>query len=239
MQQPQRYMFDTCFDEPLQSDELLAEREAAHRAELEAARAVARQEGFADGQADMRTSLEAGIKELCGQLSDSFTELLERLDADTEIVRQEACALAIVSAEVLSGGLLQDQPGKAIEALFRDCLSHVGAAPVIEVSVDAMLAEALQNRLSAAASEAGLDSRVVVRGLHGAAQGQCAIRWRDGGADWDLAAAKRAVRERIEGYLLARAATLSRQRSAEPALTTAPAAASADCDTGALKVAAK
>ncbi len=114
-------------------------------------------------------------------LSESATRLLSALDSQIASTKREAAELAFEVARKLAPALIAIQPEKEIEAVLRDCLSHLNREPHILLRVSASLVDRMKETVDRMAMERGLTGRIILLGEPSMAEGDCVVEWPDGG----------------------------------------------------------
>ena len=182
MKQAVKFTFDTHFgDESGRPATKAPSSPAFTEADMEAAR----KEGFTAGQAQGRRDAEAEVDRQLGdamaQLSQSAASLLAALDNHIASTKREASELALEVARKLAPALIAAQPEAEIEALLRDCLTHLNREPHILLRVSASLVDRMKETVDRMAMERGLTGRIILLGEPAMTEGDCVVEWADGG----------------------------------------------------------
>ena len=206
MAQSAKYLFDRNFEQPVVAadpPEVVVEREL--RAEFEAQIARVRDEeyqrGRADGEREALQSLDAQTSERAAALVDQSQQILEHIESECDAIRADAIRIAAAAADRLAGELVRREPATLLEGLFAQCLEHLGDAPHIAIRVDTAVAERLQEKVNAVATERGFAGKIIVLGDPETPHGDCRIEWADGGLTRDFDSLRGKVNEIVERHL--------------------------------------
>jgi flagellar assembly protein FliH len=183
MKQAIKFTFDTRFDDgatPSQTSYAQG-RSSFTESEMEKARAEAHAEGFAEGQASARAAVDHEMSTAMEQFAASAGSLLSALQAESAIIRGEAASLAMMAVRKLAPALIATRPQVEIEAVLRDCLTHLNREPHIVLRVSEKLVERLKDVVDRMAMERGLSGRIILLGQNDIAEGDCIVEWADGG----------------------------------------------------------
>lgn len=182
MKQAVKFTFDTQFgDAPKRSAEADEPSPVLTEMDVEAARKAGYAEGLEQGRRDAETLSSRQLGEAMAHLSESATRLLSALDSQIASTKREAAELAFEVARKLAPALIAIQPEKEIEAVLRDCLSHLNREPHILLRVSASLVDRMKETVDRMAMERGLTGRIILLGEPSMAEGDCVVEWADGG----------------------------------------------------------
>ncbi|MEQ9518532.1 MAG: FliH/SctL family protein [Parvibaculum sp.] len=150
--------------------------------DLEAAKAEAKAEGMAEAlasqdaqNANMATDAANRIAEHVAGSLNSFVSFQNELQAD-------GAMLALSIARKLADVLISLRPEAEIEAVIRECLTHLNREPRLVIRVNDTLRDALETSITQAAHERGMGDKIMIVGEANIALGDCDIEWSDGGA---------------------------------------------------------
>ena len=182
MKQAVKFTFDTQFgDAPKRSAKADEPSPAFTEMDVEAARKAGYAEGLEQGRRDAEALSSRQLGEAMAHLSESATRLLSALDSQIASTKREAADLAFEVARKLAPALIAMQPEKEIEAVLRDCLSHLNREPHILLRVSASLVDRMKETVDRMAMERGLTGRIILLGETSMAEGDCVVEWADGG----------------------------------------------------------
>ncbi|MFZ2470259.1 MAG: flagellar assembly protein FliH, partial [Parvibaculum sedimenti] len=122
------------------------------------------------------------------------------LQAGTASSRADAAALAFTAARKLAPALIAARPQAEIEAVLRDCLTHLNREPHIVLRVADTLVDRLKETVDHMALERGLSGRIILLGQSGIAEGDCVVEWADGGVVRSYADIEAEIAEIITRY---------------------------------------
>lgn len=175
-----KFTFDTHFGSETPSPR--ATQSASHDdSALEAARAQAYRDGFAAGEKEARMQADAALGNALETLAANAGGLLAALDATTATMRAEAVDLAALIAKKLAPALIATRPQTEIEAVLRDCLTHLNREPHILLRVAPELIDSMKDAVDQMAMERGLSGRIILLGEGNMQPGDCLVEWADGG----------------------------------------------------------
>lgn len=232
MAQAAKFLFDRNFETPAndaEPPEVLRERELRKQfeAELQAARQAEYRRGLDEGRAEAARAAEAATERVVAELADCAENILRKLDGECAAIRAEAVKIAVAAADCVASELIRRHPTTMLEALFAECLEHLADAPHVAVRVHDSVAEALQEKLAAAAEAKGFPGRIMVLGDPETAKGDCRIEWADGGISRDLESLRLSISEIVARHLPERRADDEAPAPAQQPATEAQAEASA------------
>jgi len=202
MAEAAKYMFDRDLEAPVtiaEPPEVIVERQL--RAEFEQQLEEARDQGRREGEEEARKSLEAKADAALEQLVIKAESILGHLQDECRIIRSEAMQTALAASRCLAGELIEREPMALLEALFRECLEHLGQAPHIAVRVHDSLAERFQEKSAAIAEQHGFRGKIIVLGDPETRSGDCRIEWADGGIARDFESLNAAVVKIVNHHL--------------------------------------
>lgn len=179
-----KFTFDTLFG----SEEIRPGSKSAPAHDdsaLEAARAQAYREGFAAGEKEAKLQSEHALCHAIDTLAANAGGLLAALDATSASMRAEAVDLAALIARKLAPALIATRPQTEIEAVLRDCLTHLNREPHILLRVAPELVDSMKDAVDQMAMERGLTGRVILLGEGSMLPGDCLVEWADGGVRRD------------------------------------------------------
>ena len=182
MKQAVKFTFDTHFgDAPSRIAEKAASPATVDSADVEAARIAGFAEGRAEGRREAEELADRQLGEAMAQLSQSAASLLAALDSHIASTKKEAAKLSLEIARKLAPALIATQPQAEIEAVLRDCLTHLNREPHILLRVSISLVERMKETVDRMAMERGLTGRIILLGEPAMAEGDCVVEWADGG----------------------------------------------------------
>ncbi len=95
-------------------------------------------------------------------------------------IQTEAAKLSLSIAQKLTGALIDLHPREEIDAVIRECLTHLTQEPRLVIRVADTLATQVENSIQQAASERGMADKIMVVGDHTLQLGDCKVEWSDG-----------------------------------------------------------
>lgn len=183
MKQAVKFTFDTRFDngtEPSPQAHVQA-KPSFSQEDIERARAEGHASGVLEGQAESRAAAENQIASTMEHFATSAASLLTALHTESATIRAEAASLAMIAARKLAPALIATQPRAEVEAVLRDCLTHLNREPHIVLRVSEQLVDQLKEIVDRMAMERGLSGRIILLGQKDIDEGDCVVEWADGG----------------------------------------------------------
>lgn len=179
-----KFTFDTLFgSEDMRSSSKVSP--SHDDSALEAARAQAYRDGFAAGEKEAKLQGEHALSHALDTLAANAGGLLAALDATSASMRAEAIDLAALIARKLAPAMIATRPQTEIEAVLRDCLTHLNREPHILLRVAPELVDSMKDAVDQMAMERGLSGRVILLGEGSMMPGDCLVEWADGGVRRD------------------------------------------------------
>ena len=182
MKQAVKFTFDTHFDAPASQT---GEDARAHRnptaADVERARTEGYAAGFAAGETEAAARADRELSTAMNELAAGAAGLIAALDARMKSLTAEATQLAVTCARKLAPATIATRPEAEIEAVLRDCLSHLNREPHILLRVSTGLVDRLKETVDHMAMERGLTGRIILLGEPEMGGGDCVVEWADGG----------------------------------------------------------
>jgi flagellar assembly protein FliH len=195
-----KFDFDLCFDapppvveaEPEPSIELEPPPPSEPTftvAELEAARAAAREEGFAAGLADGEAATLAGIEARSAAALDGLGQdlaaLAGRQAERLARIERQSVEVTLAVVKLLFPALTALAGTTECEAVIADALAATIEEPRLILRAAAPLAEALEPKLTAAAERAGFAGRLTIIADSALAEDAVRLEWAEGGVERD------------------------------------------------------
>lgn len=170
-------------------------------ADLEKARSEAYAAGHAAGRNEAVATADRDLGIAVAQLAENAASLLIALDTQTASLKKEAAALALSAARKFAPALIATRPETEIEAVLRDCLSHLNREPHILLRVSASLIDRMKETVDRMAMERGLSGRIILLGEPAMSADDCVVEWADGGVVRNRAEIEQAVTEIVARYI--------------------------------------
>lgn len=192
------FLFDRDFGEK-RRNEAVGERQLAD------ATAAAFARGEESGRAAALAGETARLAGLVEALGARFAALEKEAARRAAASERDAAELALAIARKLAGVALERFPLAEIEALAAQCFAEARTAPHLAVTVNEAMVEAVDQRLGAAAAQAGFAGRLVILGDPELQPGDARLEWADGGIRHDGAAVAERVGELVRHHFAATA----------------------------------
>lgn len=202
MKQAVKFTFDTYFGERPAAAARAPEVEMrVTEADVENARKLGYAEGLAAGEREAAARADESLNAAMRQLAESAGALLAALDSQIAIARRESITAAVEIARKLAPAMIATRPETEIEAVFRDCLTHLNREPHILLRVSTPLVERLKGTVDQMAMERGLSGRVILLGEPAMTEGDCVVEWADGGVVRDRAEIEAEINQIVARYV--------------------------------------
>lgn len=194
-----KFIFDTNFGSDLPNRGPAAP--TAEETSIEDARTQGYNEGFAAGEKEAANRADQGLRDAMETLASNAGGLLAALDATSATMRAEATEMAGLIARKLAPALIATRPQTEIEAVLRNCLSHLNREPHIILRVSSDLVDSMKDAVDHMAMERGLSGRIILLGEGSMAPGDCLVEWADGGVERDREAIEDDIDNIIDRYI--------------------------------------
>lgn len=208
MKQAVKFTFDRQFGEaPAAAEQAVEPRQveevpnACTEADIAAARSEGYARGFAEGQQDAAARSDENMTALLGEISDKAAALVSSLDAKTGELETEAVMLAHETAKRLASASIGVRPETEVEAVLRECLSHLNREPHILLRVAPSMVDRLKETVDRMAMERGMSGRIILLGEPDMEEGNCMVEWADGGVTRDYDAMLTRIDTTIARYI--------------------------------------
>ncbi|MDO8839310.1 MAG: FliH/SctL family protein [Parvibaculum sp.] len=177
-----KFTFDTHFDEPSSHSAIDAPaRRNPTVADIERARSEGYAAGFAAGDAEATARADRDVQMAMNELASGAATLIAAMEAKSRALTADAVQMAVTCARKLAPASIAARPETEIEAVVRDCLSHLNREPHILLRVSASLVDRLKDKVDHMAMERGLTGRIILLGEPDMSGGNCVVEWADGG----------------------------------------------------------
>jgi len=177
-----KFTFDTHFDGPSSHSAIDAPaRRNPTAADIERARSEGYAAGFAAGDAEAMARADRDVQMAMNELASGAATLIAAMDAKSRSLTADAVQMAVTCARKLAPASIAARPETEIEAVVRDCLSHLNREPHILLRVSASLVDRLKDKVDHMAMERGLTGRIILLGEPDMSGGNCVVEWADGG----------------------------------------------------------
>jgi flagellar assembly protein FliH len=198
-----KFNFDTQFDAEAAAFTMASRRVSIRFSEqdLEAANAEGYAAGLKAGIAQAASDTQAQIEATLSEFAASAASLLTALNVESATLRAEASKVALSIACKLAPALIATRPQAEIEAVLKDCLTHLNREPHIVLRVAETLIDDLKDRVERMALERGLSGRVILLAEPGMASGDCTVEWADGGVSRNRAEIEEEISNIINRYI--------------------------------------
>lgn len=189
MQAVRKFLFDTSFDydegpaAPQAEREQEAPPEAFSRADLDAARRSAFEEGKAEGLREARAASEEKTAAALALIAERLEACAGTLDSTVNDLKRDATEFAVALVRKAMPGLARQRGLEEIEAAIRDCLEQVMSEPKVVVRVHDSLLDALKARIDGIAERSGYTGKVVLLADDRLDAADCRVEWADGGLE--------------------------------------------------------
>ncbi|MBO6543748.1 MAG: hypothetical protein JJ939_14245 [Alphaproteobacteria bacterium] len=182
-----KFTFDEMFDGNAGDSNTLAMRASPKRKrwtdeDLETAKAEARAEGMAEALASHEAQSVNMTTDAANRIAQEVSNALASFSVFQSELRADGAMLALSIARKLADVLISLRPEAEIEAVIRECLTHLNREPRLVIRVNDTLRDALEASITQAAHERGMGDKIMIVADADIALGDCDIEWSDGGA---------------------------------------------------------
>jgi len=184
-----KFTFDTDFDTGGGDPHDPRARKNYTLDEIEAIRREAREEGRRDGDVRATQAVAASIS----QVAAAVLSAIQAMDAEIEIIRSEAAALAVAAAKNLAGKALSFDPESEIAEALQAALHQAVGEPRVVVRTSPVLADRIQERANEIAAQEGYEGRIQFVADGALRNADCRIEWRGGGIERSQATIEQAL----------------------------------------------
>lgn len=182
-----KFTFDEMFDNPSSGSNTVQIHASPKRKrwtdeDVEIARAEAKAEGMAEALASHEAQNASVTADAARRIADHAANSLASFTAFQNNLQADGAMLALSIARKLADVLISLRPEAEIEAVIRECLTHLNREPRLVIRVNDTLRDTLEASIMQAAHERGMADKIMVIGSEEIALGDCDIEWSDGGA---------------------------------------------------------
>jgi flagellar assembly protein FliH len=175
-----KFTFDTAFDDGAFDPHGEARARKSYTLdEIETIKRDAREEGRRDGDVRATQAVAASIS----QVAAAVLSAIQAMDAEIEIIRSEAAALAVTAAKSLAGKALGVNPEVEIVEALHAALHQAIGEPRVVVRTSPVLADRIQERANEIALQEGYEGRMQFVADAALRNADCRIEWRGGGIE--------------------------------------------------------
>jgi flagellar assembly protein FliH len=187
----EKFLFDFSFDAPggdaRQRGVVTPAEPVFTRLELDAATALARDEGHAAGMAEALSQRERQVSDALSAIAERLGTLLaEKASADRESERN-TIELTRAIASKLFPAMLRKGALAELEAIVIQCMHDTIGEPRLVLRVPDAIFEAAQQRIVPLAASNGYPGKVIILVDETLGASDCRVEWADGGAERDTA----------------------------------------------------
>ncbi len=169
--------------------------------EVEAIRAEAYAEGEAAGRESEAAEAARQVSASAATLVEQAKQLVTTLSSEHAMLRDEAAAIALVTARKLVPALMATAPTKEIEAVVADSLALMRDAPRVVVEIAPEHVSELEPLLNETAAGQGFEGNLVVRANENIGAGDVRLLWDGGEIVRDTPALEARIEQIIADYL--------------------------------------
>ena len=157
----------------------------------------ARESGMKMGQVRAAEATASAVQQLCAIVQDAMGRAQDQLD----VMRQDASALALVTAKKLAHVAVRLAPEGDVERVLREAMHQAIAEPRITLRAAPAVVEAIKDKLEELSLDVGYEGRLVATSDGSIMGADCRIEWRGGGAERSMEKLEEAIEEVISRHL--------------------------------------
>ena len=139
----------------------------------------------------------SAVQQLCATVQDAMGRAQDQLD----VMRQDASALALVTAKKLAHVAVRLAPEGDVERVLREAMHQAIAEPRITLRAAPAVVEAIKDKLEELSLDVGYEGRLVATSDGSIMGADCRIEWRGGGAERSMEKLEEAIEEVISRHL--------------------------------------
>lgn len=197
MAEARKFDFGNSFDAP--EGRMVAAKDFT-LADIERARAEGFAEGKEAGLAKAKASQSQMEAEALANATAALPAIAESLGMMRTGLENDAIALVKRVLDKVVPFYAKTQGLAEIEALVRECLTHVYDEPRIVVRAHESVIEPLTQKVDGMVASAGFTGKLVLFGDETLAPSDCRVEWADGGAERDIEHVWQNVEEALDRF---------------------------------------
>jgi flagellar assembly protein FliH len=203
MAAPAKFLFDMDFSAPDKSRERPA-TPAEIAQKIASAEARAYRDGYDAAQREAKAESDRRAALALEEISIAIQGIATRFSGIETRMETEAVDVAVAVARKLCSELIAAEPLGEINALVKDCFSHLVSTPHLVVRINDALYEDARERIEKLSRQSGFEGRLVILAEPSIATGDCKIEWADGGVVLERAAIETKINELVGRYMASR-----------------------------------
>jgi flagellar assembly protein FliH len=200
---PAKFLFDMDFSAPDKARER-PPTPAEIAQKVANAEAKAYRDGFDAAQREAKVESDRRAALALEEIGIAIKGIASRFSGIATRMETEAVDVAVAVARKLCSELIAAEPLGEINALVKDCFSHLVSTPHLVVRINDALYEDARERIEKLSRQSGFEGRLVILAEPSIATGDCKIEWADGGVVLERAAIETKINELVGRYMASR-----------------------------------
>jgi len=200
---PAKFLFDMDFSAPDKARER-PPTQAEIAQKVANAEAKAYRDGFDAAQREAKVESDRRAALALEEIGIAIKGIASRFSGIATRMETEAVDVAVAVARKLCSELIAAEPLGEINALVKDCFSHLVSTPHLVVRINDALYEDARERIEKLSRQSGFEGRLVILAEPSIATGDCKIEWADGGVVLERAAIETKINELVGRYMASR-----------------------------------
>jgi len=200
---PAKFLFDMDFSAPDKARER-PPTPAEIAQKVANAEAKAYRDGFDAAQREAKVESDRRAALALEEIGIAIKSIASRFSGIATRMETEAVDVAVAVARKLCSELIAAEPLGEINALVKDCFSHLVSTPHLVVRINDALYEDARERIEKLSRQSGFEGRLVILAEPSIATGDCKIEWADGGVVLERAAIETKINELVGRYMASR-----------------------------------
>jgi len=200
---PAKFLFDMDFSAPDKARER-PPTPAEISQKVANAEAKAYRDGFDAAQREAKVESDRRAALALEEIGIAIKGIASRFSGIATRMETEAVDVAVAVARKLCSELIAAEPLGEINALVKDCFSHLVSTPHLVVRINDALYEDARERIEKLSRQSGFEGRLVILAEPSIATGDCKIEWADGGVVLERAAIETKINELVGRYMASR-----------------------------------
>jgi flagellar assembly protein FliH len=200
---PAKFLFDMDFSAPDKACER-PPTPAEIAQKVANAEAKAYRDGFDAAQREAKVESDRRAALALEEIGIAIKSIASRFSGIATRMETEAVDVAVAVARKLCSELIAAEPLGEINALVKDCFSHLVSTPHLVVRINDALYEDARERIEKLSRQSGFEGRLVILAEPSIATGDCKIEWADGGVVLERAAIETKINELVGRYMASR-----------------------------------
>lgn len=200
MTAPQKFMFETHFEDNVEVLDPIEELKAQFTQRIEKAEAESFEAGRIKGKQEASETIAQQTKDILEKISQSEQKLRKEFKSEQQKLEAEAIEFGITAGIKLAGDLLKQQPLPIVENFFKEAFAIIQHTPIITAKIHPAMTEAVTSQYQNWAHEAGFDCTINFIEDATLDITDVVLTWSDGGIKRSVDEIISAIQQTLETY---------------------------------------